>query len=343
MMHYRTARWLHRNITESPKPPGSQLKHEKYSNVNWNKNHLAVLRGILTRLTTMMDESGAIKYSTKPNAGHGPYQTLESLLPFVLYPEKENFHNIIIQMTTYVLGQADIVDGGYRPFPEYPYWEFSAVDSTAYAVHVFTQLREYLNAYREVSPDLDNLANKVDLAVQKSIGFISRNINNDDGWGFVKNEEHGLNSRIYSTSLVINALSHCRESDFTQEASKKTLISKGVGYLLNHQLKENEEAGGWSFSIDDQQVHPNITSVVVYSLSQTYKYDRDRRVENAIEKGIRYIITHWTMEDVVERVKYPTSTGNKKTDTHEFVHPHQMILPAALLSGLEQISNQLMA
>jgi len=334
MIHYKASRWLFGDDVRDPKPlRENETKREHHRSINWNKNHLIVLRGILDRLATLMDESGAIKYSTKPNAGHGPYQTIESLLPFVLYPEKENFHDAIVQMAGYILSQADTVDGGFRPFPEYPYWESSAVDSTAYAIHVFAQLREYLHAHKENNTELEPLANKVDLAIQKSIGFIGRNVNNDDGWGFVKNEEYGLNSRTYSTSLVVNALSHCLDADFPKEISKKILIGKGVGYLLGHQCKEGEETGGWFFSPDDKRVHPNITSVVVYSLSQTYKYNRDRRVEDAIEKGIRYITKYWTMDDVVEQVKYPTSTGVKKVEVHEFVHPHQMILPAALLSG----------
>ena len=334
MIHYKSFRWLFGDVPPASKPPKEIVgKQDHHKGINWNKNHLVVLRGILDRLATLMDESGAIKYSTKPNAGHGPYQTLESLLPFVLFPEKENFHDAIVQMAAYVISQADVMDGGFRPFPEYPYWEFSAVDSTAYAIHVFAQLRDYLHAHKETKTDLEPLANKVDLAIQKSIGFISRNINNDDGWGFVKNEEHDLNSRTYSTSLVVNALSHCLDTDFPKEISKKTLIGKGVGYLIARQCKEGEVTGGWFFSTDDKRVHPNITSVVVYSLSQTYKYNRDRRVEDAIEKGIRYITKYWTMDDVVERVKYPSSTGTKKIEFHEFVHPHQMILPAALLSG----------
>lgn len=308
---------------------------ERHSFVTWNKQQVSFLEGVLRHLVSLRDDTGAIRYSTDPKARFGPFQTVECLLPFLLFPDRVKFIEDIVMMAAYVLSTRDPDDGGYRAYPEYPYWEGAAVDSTAYAIYVFALLRDLLQSRTSLRSEYHVFCDTLRDGIRDGIAFIVRNQNQDSGWGFLKNETLKLESRTYSTSLVLSALSHCSDEDVPSLGlSRRDILGSGVDYLLTNQIQTGEDAGGWSFSEYHNEPHPNISAVAVFSLTQTYHTGwRDRRVEEAIDRGVKYLTSHWTMENAKERVRYPKGAALAEVDVHKYVQPYHMLLPAALLSG----------
>ena len=208
------------------------------------------------------------------------------------------------------------------------------MDSTAYAIYVFALVRDFLSTAPDIRARYVELLRTIDNAIGEAVGFIARNRNPDNGWGFVRSDIVKLNSRTYSTSMVVASLSYCREKDFTLNGlAKRDLIASGVQYLLEKQVKRNENCGSWSFCEDHDESHPIITSLAIWALSCTYGDYRDTHVESAVDHGTKYILQRWRTEDIYEEVHYPTSTGHKSLEVHHFAMPFHMIVPAVLLSG----------
>ena len=316
--------------------PNKRLLNSRY--VPWNDKHIRTLNEILIQLKTLKTPEGALKVSTKNN-DFGPYQTLEGLLPFLLFPDRNEFLCDIVQIANYILGSQDAKDGGFCPYPEYQYMS-SAVDSTAYAIYVFAIFREFLYSLsfeERKSLEYSNLVSQTDNSIKRAIQFVHDNKNADHGWGFILDKSQQLPSRAYSTGLVIAALSYCRSGDFEGlQNDKRSLISGGTNYLLSRQRMAGEDnEGGWSFSATHDVAHPNITAFVIWAMNCTYNDTRDSRVESSIDRGIKYIIRSLRideLEKVDEVVHFPASS-RRSFAQHSFSCSYYMIVPAALLSG----------
>ena len=200
---------------------------------------------------------GAFRYSVAEPSRVGPFQTIEALFPFLLFPSTQQYLETILQGLRHVLMELEeSQDGGVRPFPEFESkWHDTAVDSTAFGLYVFALAR---NFFRTLPPEkrrkLGGIQNNVDTAIRKMIAYLEKN-SNTDGWGFAR----GLANRVYSTALVATSLSYCEPGDFEAgQTHQEELIAKTVRYIDRMQIKEHKNHdesvqciagcpyGGWS-------------------------------------------------------------------------------------------------
>jgi hypothetical protein len=303
-----------------------------------NDVHQRLVKEILAQLDALQLDDGSFMYSSF-EPGSGPFQTLESLVPFLLVPFSDDYRLTIFKGITYCLDSQQ-EDGGFRPYPEYRYWNHSAVDSTALALYVFCLARNRFpqTIYHELVSSLEQsrIASRIDAAVARILRFLETQLNDDGGWGFVRRP--GFFSRTYSTALVVNGVSYCSSKDFGRSGIDGLhLLKAGTEYLTHAQNQDpaSECYGAWSFGPDDGKHGPNITAVAVWSLVASLRHNRDVDTQRSIDLGVKHIIRAWKDRNETEIVRVPVSDSRPKDDVRieEFVHDYYHILPAALLSG----------
>lgn len=265
---------------------------------------------------------GSFKISTQ-NEISGPFQTAEALLPLFLVPNKTKYIEQILSSLDYLIKEVNASkDGGVLPAPEILDWQDSAVDSSAYTLYVFGVALDYLDHAAMSTDAKKETTDKIENATIKLIKYIDGQKSLDGGWGFI----NGLKSRIYTTSLVVSALS-CIGEDLFSKARKKVntnclgLIRSGVQFIIDMECKgncnsckhpcsykdERNNVGGWYFSEDQddenrlldylqkegdyrrerKEIHPNITAVAIFSLANSLKHFYGEEIENDIKDALK--------------------------------------------------------
>jgi len=304
--------------------------------IRLNENQDRFLGEILQELANLQLEDGSFKYSTFEK-NSGPYQTLEALVPFLMTPSGIQYNPVIRKGLDYVLeGQEE--DGGFRPFPEFRYWDHSAVDSSALALYVMCLARSYPSIVADINAQFgtSKLPLRLTTLITRTIKYLADQKNDDGGWGIVKHP--GLSSRTYSTSLVVNGLSHCTPNDFEHaDTDGLELIRLGVNFLLGSQDNETKgsQKGGWAWSLENPSISTNITAVVIWSLVSSLRYNRDIDTLRAIDLGVKFINRVDVFEDQTEEIHMPISSGRQNMEfrNEEFVHDYYHVIPAVLMSG----------
>jgi hypothetical protein len=314
---------------------------------SWHLRDLGDVNLILDRIKKLQvldssPERGAFKRdSSSDNAGL--FWTLEALFPFLLIPERLDHLDVIKPALEFVLAQENPT-GGFPADPEYKVGSHSAVDSTAYAVLILSLAIDSLSIQRIVSPRAvsEKFVERLRRTLKSSISYLDQQ-SADLGWGFNRRSP----SRVYSTSLVVTAISSCDDSVLGDRPARK-LINHGVDYLLDCQVKDaGEKKGAWAYdeSKKPDEVNPNITAVAVLALAASYRHIDRNAILKSIDLGVRFIRRAWPQEDDVSAADLCTSSALEevaywdplieKEAEHPkvFEHPFVMVLGAALLSG----------
>lgn len=299
-----------------------------------NKSYIFFNKGGLTLIDEIMEElfredrlhlqkvDGSFKISTQSEIS-GPFQTAEALLPLLLVPNKTKYIKQILSSLNYLIKKVNASkDDGVIPAPEIVGWQGSAVDSSAYTLYVFAVAMDYLE-HAAMSTDVKKeTINKIENATIELINYIDGQKNPDGGWGFI----NGLKSRIYTTSLVVSALSCVLGKDLGNARKKVNanylgLIHSGVKFIIDMECKgncnscrhpcsykdERNNVGGWYFSEDQddenhlldylqkegdcrrerKEIHPNITAVAIFSLANSLKHFYGEEIENDIKDALK--------------------------------------------------------
>jgi len=308
----------------------------------WPKENVELVSSILSRLRDDLykKETGDFRISTS-SEDVGPFQNIESLYPFLLVPFRREYDGLIFKSLKRICDQVGQGRGGYAPFPEYQAWNKPAVDSSAFAVLLFSEARNYLSVpFLAGDPEAQDLQSLVTQRLLDALGYIRDQQNRSDGgWPFVRMEK--LPSRTYSTGLVTSVLSMCNAEDFRRaKVEGGKLLHDAVHFLLKSQIQDGQHKGAWGWTSDQEEPNPNITAFAVCCLvdacpavgSDALKTG----IQDAIDSGVKYIANHWDAQPRVETVRIPIlakRAGDTRLLTHDFVFPYYMALAATLQSG----------
>lgn len=284
----------------------------------WNAEHVAQIKRVLDTLKDLQDTKEGAFFKNSKKSERSVFGTIECLFPFLLYPFSQNYSQVIDDGIKYIVSNTK--PNGVPSDSQFPANTMSLVDSTAFGIYVFTMAKNYYLEERK-----KKFFHLIEDRIRGWIKFIFDN-KNSSGWGLLK----GQISRVYSTSLVVGALSNCEDCFFDPPTLKDELLNDGIKYLCS----EQKEIGGWECEDGSgtKIINPQITATAIFSLNSSLRFNFNKEVEQTINKGAEYLLTaglDW-LQPFEEKISIEIG---KSITTTFFPHPYYMVLPALLMTG----------